>query len=44
MTEKCQKCGTTINSKWKKLCYKCYHKQKGDYNPKKLQKHFGGKK
>jgi NMD protein affecting ribosome stability and mRNA decay len=44
MANKCRKCGATINSKWKTLCYKCYHQQKGDYKPRKLQKRFGGTK
>ncbi len=41
---RCSKCGKRINSRWKKLCYKCYHEEKGDYNPKKLQKRHGGTK
>ena len=44
MGKNCSKCGKVINSKWKTLCYKCYHEKKGDYNPKKLQKRFGGTK
>lgn len=40
----CQRCGKQINSKWKKLCYKCYHETKGSYNPTKLQQRYGGKK
>jgi len=42
--EYCRKCGRHINSRWKGLCYKCYHEEKGDYKPKKLQKVFGGTK
>ena len=44
MAKKCSKCGAVINSKWKTLCFKCYHKKKGDYKPSKLQKRFGGTK
>lgn len=41
---KCKICGSRINSRWKNLCYKCYHEKKGDYDPKKLQKIYGGTK
>ena len=42
--KRCLKCGRVINSRWKNLCYKCHHEEQGDYNPKKLQKRFGGTK
>ena len=42
MTKYCKRCEREINSSWKTLCYKCFHEMKGDYDPKKLQKYFGG--
>jgi len=42
--EYCSKCGKHIQSRWKGLCYKCYHKQKGDFKAQKLQKMYGGTK
>lgn len=44
MAKMCKVCGREINSKWKDLCYKCYHEKKGDYKPKKLSKIHGGTK
>jgi len=42
--EYCRICGRHINSKWKGLCYKCYHKEKSDFKANKLQKMYGGTK
>ena len=44
MARYCKSCGEEINSTWKTLCYVCFHKKKGDYNPNKLQERYGGTK
>lgn len=44
MGKKCSNCGRSVNSKWKKLCYKCHHIKKGDFKPSKLQTRYGGNK